>query len=92
MAITEELSHTSSARGMVSFFCKTTARTQIAALHSRWCGESSAPSGSLLSWAVKMQRGRIFISRRDRAVGGVCHPAPGAGAVIQLLLGLPQIL
>lgn len=91
MATTEELSDTSSARWMVSFFCKT-ARTQIAALHSRWCEEGSAPSGSHLSWAVRKQCGHIFISRRDRAVGGICQPAPGAGAVIQLLLGLSQIL
>lgn len=62
MAIAEELGDTSSARWMVFFFCKATARTPIAALHSRWCGEGSAPSGSLLSWAVRKQRGHIFMS------------------------------
>lgn len=59
MAITEQLSDTSSARCMVSFFCKTTARTQTAALHSGRCEEGSAPSGSLLSWAVRKQRGHF---------------------------------
>lgn len=62
MAITKELGDTSSARWMVSSFCKTTARTQSAALYSRWCEEGSAPSGSLLSWAVRKQHGHIFVS------------------------------